>query len=385
MNKSLVLILIFMSIFFSGCIKKNEPLNELSFITWGSTSEISILKPLVEKYNSTHDVKVKLIHVPKNYFQKLHLLFASNLAPDIIFINNLYLPIYQNAGLLEDLTTVIDKKEYFKTAISTLSIEDKLFAIPRDVSSFVVFYNKKMFENQNIVIENDWTINDFYAISRKLKSKNDYAFCIEHEPEYWENFVSIENKPIFQNGKLTIKEKKSEMAIQNLSDAINKYKLAPNNKQLTMTPCAQMFLNEKVSMFISGRWSVPKLTSQAKFEYAIAPFPNGASEFYIPLNASGWAISKKSKNKNEALKFLKFISSDENVEIMTKSGLITPAKSKIAFSSEFNNGEVFIDAIEKSTPNLVPSNYNIEIDKIKTEIKSVLGGYKTVKAALEKL
>jgi multiple sugar transport system substrate-binding protein len=44
------------------------------------------------------DLKVEFIHVPQNYFQKLHLLFASNLAPDVIFINNLYSPIYIKAG-----------------------------------------------------------------------------------------------------------------------------------------------------------------------------------------------------------------------------------------------------------------------------------------------
>ena len=124
---------------------------------------------------------------------------------------------------------------------------------------------------------------------------------------------------------------------------------------------------------------MPKITSQAKFEYGILPFPKGLSKYYIPLDSSGWAIYKNSKNKEAAIDFVKYISSDENIEKMTKLGLITPAKKRIANSESFKDGEVFIDIIEKSTPNIVPADYNIKIDKINNAAESVLGGYKTAK------
>ena len=124
-----------------GCVQKDNPA-EIQFMTWGSSTEMGIITPLVNEYNNTHDIKVRLVHVPQNYFQKLHLLFASNLAPDVIFINNLYLKTYQRAGLLEDLSNIIDKNEYFENALETLSADGKIYAIPRDVSSMVIYYNK---------------------------------------------------------------------------------------------------------------------------------------------------------------------------------------------------------------------------------------------------
>ena len=82
--------------------------------------------------------------------------------------------------------------------------------------------------------------------------------------------------------------------------------------------------------------------------------------------------------------FVKYLSSDDNIKKIAASGLITPAKKKVAYSEYFTNGDVFLDVIEKSTPNLVPSDYNIITDKIKVESKSVLGGYKSAKEAFKK-
>ena len=112
--KKIVLVFILVSFGIFSCACTRKPQSELEFMTWGSKSEMDIIKPIVEEYNNTHEIKVKLVHVPQNYFQKLHLLFASNLAPDIIFINNLYLKIYQKADLLEDLTPIIQKDDYLK-------------------------------------------------------------------------------------------------------------------------------------------------------------------------------------------------------------------------------------------------------------------------------
>ena len=95
-------------------------------------------------------IKVDFMHIPQNYFQKIHLLFASNTAPDVIFINNQYLPVYANAGMLEDLTPYYNNFEYDKfydKSIKTLSWQNKNYAVPRDVSNLVIFIIKIFSKN----------------------------------------------------------------------------------------------------------------------------------------------------------------------------------------------------------------------------------------------
>ena len=102
-----------------GCTSKKVQ-EEITFSSWGSVSEVKIIKDVIANFEQENpNIKVKFIHIPQNYFQKLHLLFASNTAPDVIFINNLYLPIY--ASKLENLSDVVSKKEFYSQAIDGLS------------------------------------------------------------------------------------------------------------------------------------------------------------------------------------------------------------------------------------------------------------------------
>ena len=88
-----------------GCAKPQKDYINIEFASWGSKSEIDIIKPILSEFEKENpDIKVEFMHIPQNYFQKIHLLFASNKAPDVIFINNLYLPLYANAGVLEPIT-----------------------------------------------------------------------------------------------------------------------------------------------------------------------------------------------------------------------------------------------------------------------------------------
>ena len=60
---------------------------------------------------------------------------------------------------------------------------------------------------------------------------------------------------------------------------------------------AQMFLQGKIAMHISGRWLVPKYRESAHFDWDITQFPKGTKGSIVPLDASGWAISSKSTKK----------------------------------------------------------------------------------------
>ena len=63
----------------------------IQFASWGSKSEVEIIKPILKDFEKENpSIKIDFMHIPQNYFQKIHLLFASNTAPDVIFINNHY-------------------------------------------------------------------------------------------------------------------------------------------------------------------------------------------------------------------------------------------------------------------------------------------------------
>ena len=121
MFKKLHIILFICILLLCGCTKNNNRIT-IQFASWGSKSEIDILKPILENFEKENpDIKIDFMHIPQNYYQKIHLLFASNTAPDVIFINNLYLPVYAHAKMLEQLE--IDDI-FYSHAVNALSWEN---------------------------------------------------------------------------------------------------------------------------------------------------------------------------------------------------------------------------------------------------------------------
>lgn len=369
-TKLLCAVLLICILVLCGCHKQDSR-TTVQFASWGSKSEIDILKPLLSEFEKENpDIKVDFMHIPQNYFQKIHLLFASNTAPDVIFINNLYLPIYANAGLLEELNT---DDNFYPQSLNALSWQGKLYAIPRDVSNLVIYYNKDMFLKKHIPYpKQNWTFDDFLQTSKKLTDKNTFGISFEEDPLFYLPYLMSNGGGFLPE---EINKAESQEAINFYADLRNKYHTAPKKNESASATMAQLFLQERIGMYLSGRWMVPKLREEASFDWDIAQFPKGTKGSIVQLDASGWAISKSSKHKAEALKLINYLSDEKSIEKFTQSGLIVPARKDVANSQYFLNGQkpknakVFIEIIETSKPTPVTVNYREILDNLKNDME----------------
>jgi len=373
--KKLILNFLLLLFLCTGCTKSDNR-TVIKFASWGSQSEIQILEPILSDFEKNNpDVKVEFLHIPQNYFQKIHLLIASNLAPDVIFINNLYLPVY--ADFLEDLTTYTDKSAFFDKTLQALSFEGKLLAIPRDASNMVVYYNKSLFNKYKIPYPTkNWTFDDLLKISLEFKKHNIFGISFDEQPLFYLPYLMSSGGGILSDDLKTtiIDNPNSQYGLKFYADLRNKYNVAPKKYQSASLTMAQMFLQQKLAMQVSGRWLVPKYRTTAYFEWDIINFPIGKDGSIVPMDASGWAISKASKNKTQAIKLIQYLSSKENISKMTSSGLITPARIDVANSKDFLDGkpkssQLFIDVIKTSKPTPVSKNYRELTDEISQKLE----------------
>ena len=365
----------------SGCASKDSKIH-LQFSSWGSKSEIDILKPILSEFEKENsDIKIDFMHIPQNYFQKLHLLFASNTAPDVVFLNNQYLPVYANAGKLEDLTdyNLVDQNFYPK-AVEAMSRNGKIYAVPRDISNLVIFYNKDIFDKNNLPYPDETTtFNDFLTLAKAATDheKGIFGVSFEEDPLFYLPYLMSEGGGLLSDdGKTEIlNTPESQNGLNFYADLRNKYHVAPMQSESASATMAQMFLQGKLAMHLSGRWLVPKYRESADFDWDVAPFPKGTKGSIVPLDASGWAISADSKHKEEAARLIKFLSSKENLELFSESGLIVPARIDSANSKSFLNGnkpknaKVFLDVAKTSKPTPVCINYNEILDRTKQKLE----------------
>lgn len=374
MKRLFVAILLIMT-FCCACEKRNNK-EVIKFASWGSQSEVAILKPIIAEYEKQNDnVKIEFMHIPQNYFQKIHLLLASNMAPDVIFMNNLYLPVY--ADFLEDLTSYVEKNVFYEKTLQALSFNGKILAFPRDASNLVIYYNKDLFKKYNIQMPHEsWTYEDLLKISLEFKKHNVFGISFEENPLFYLPYLMSEGGGILSDDLKTsiVNEPQSQKGLKFYADLRNKYNVAPKKSQSASMTMAQMFLNEKLAMHLSGRWLVPKYRESADFDWDIINFPHGDVGSVVPMDSSGFTVYKRSKHKERAIDFIKFLSSKENIQKLAKSGLITPARRDVAISDEFLAGmpkssKVFLKVIETSKPTPVSKNYREFTDNLTKQLE----------------
>lgn len=388
----------------SSCTKEDKV--TIKFSSWGSETEISELKPLILDFEQKNpDIKIEFLHIPQNYFEKLHLLVASNTTPDVVFINNINGAIYEENNIFYDLTEYLkeDKdlssKSFYPQSLKSFTYNNKLYAIPRDVSNLVVFYNKDLFNKYHIKYpKKEWNLQDFLKTAQLLSkdTNNDgqtdlFGVGFDVQPLFWMPFVWSNGGYLLSSDlkHLGINNSHTIQGIQFYSDLRNKYHVAPSAAYIGSATTSQLFMQEKIAMQINGRWSVPRFRKDIKFNWDIAQFPKGAKGSIVDADSSGWAISQQSKHKKEAWRFIKFLASYSSISSFTKDGLIIPARIDVANSNIFLNknqkpqhSDLFLKIIPKSIPTPANKNYKEITDVLNDALEPVWNGSKSAKEAI---
>ena len=357
-----ILLLLLIPLLLCSCTRDCR--STVDFASWGSITETGIIREAIAEFEKENpEIKINFIHIPQNYFQKIHLMFASNTPPDVIFINNLYLPVYSD--FLEDLTEYADSAEFYSQALSGMSYNGKLLGLPRDISNLVFYVNTDKIS----LPDKNWTIETLAENCKFTTGKTD--FCVSYEDTaYWllPYLTYFGGGILDKDLNLIIDSDSSKKAINFYKDLKLKYNYAPEKSQVGSSTLAQMFLDEKIIFYLSGRWMFPKICETAKFSWAVINFPYGKASQLV--DTSGWAVAKASKNKAAAIKFVQYMASEKTSEYFVKTGLIVPARKDSAklLNNNKHNEKVFLEVIGKSENTPVSKDYNKLTDKLNKEL-----------------
>ena len=157
---------------------------------------------------------------------------------------------------------------------------------------------------------------------------------------------------------------------------INFDKSMPTKSQIGSMTSAQMFINGKLAMYLSGRWMTPKFRETINFDWDIIEFP-APNKVYI--DSSGWAISKKSKHKKEAVNLIKYLSGVKAGSEFANSGLILPANKKSIFQNKEQlpkNYKAHITMLNMAKPTPVNENYSSINDILTDKTEDIFNGKK---------
>jgi ABC-type glycerol-3-phosphate transport system substrate-binding protein len=339
--------------------------------------------------------------------------FAGGSAPDVLFVEVNNFKEFAAQGVLEDLTPYIDKaqtlkkSDFYDAIIDRFTVGGSLYVLPRDIAPIcVVYYNKTMFDASGVKYpKENWTWDDMLRMSKKFVKKDANGVPTQYgyvdDWPIWEAFVFSNGGEMvdnIKNPKKCVMDRKAVIdAVQFRSDLINKYHVTPSPSQMTAMGgmgTADMFVSQRVAMFMSGIWKTPLFRSQiTAFDWDVVPFPSSPKGIKAyPTGGSGYAIVKSSKNKEMAWKLVTYLAGAEGQKKLAETGLAQPAMKKIAESTAFLDGKkplnkkMLLKAVNyvKFEP-LLPEWEEINVSMIAPAFDKIWNGKEKAAAVLKKI
>jgi multiple sugar transport system substrate-binding protein len=374
----------------------------LVFTFWGDPPEVPPFEKIANDYMAKHpDVHIELQNAPwSGYFTKLDAQLAAGGGPDVFFITNV--PSYAARNTLEDLGPWIEKSkfpidQYVKDSLRIHSLNGKLYSIPRDTATNVLYYNKDDFDKAGIKYpDGNWKWADLEDAAKKLTVTDGgrvTRYGIVLESNAWPMWVYQNGGAVFddpvQPTTFTLADDKGVAAIQFLGDLINKDKVTPNFQEADqMGGTASMFTADQASMAITNASRLGSY-DKASFKWAVAPLPAGPTGIHAnEAGGAGFAMNANSKIKDAAWEFMQYLCGPEGQIAFTSAGgspavpaMIGNDAVKASFKAPF--ADVFLSETElgKVFPQF-PTYVDIPNKLIQPALDKVWNGEATAADAL---
>lgn len=262
---------------------------------------------------------------------------AGNTAPDIIWLDGgKKIQEYAENEVIVCIDEYVKdiKSNFEDSLIKAFTVNEKLFGIPKDYNTSVLFYQKDMLQEANIELPKN--IKAFQDAAKSLTNNDIYGFGCDPKLNYLYPFIATMGADfISEDGTIDI----SKIESDEHKAALTMFKTLFDSKYAT-TPYlsnagwdGELFGNRKVAMMYAGSWVTGVIEDTTKAGVAALPQDKNAVSM---LYTAGWAITEQCKNKEAAAELIRFMSTDEELVNGNKSGLIGLPPTKTAMDKLIN-------------------------------------------------
>lgn len=352
---------------------------KLTVAIWDSNQEAG-LKEIMNDFTESTGVKVDIQVTPwRDYWTMLEAATQGGEMPDVFWMHSDQISSYaQYDDILLNLSDKIENSDkidlanYPENLVSIYQNEkgDQL-AVPKDIDTCAVWYNKKMFDEAGIEYPTvDWTWDDFREIAKKLTNpeKNQYGTAIK-PGSYQESWYST----IYAYGGEVISEDKKKSGFDNpktieamqLIENVIKDGSMPEYSIVAENNTEELMMAGTVAMTFQGSWMIPDLASSdfIKENCDIAPLPKGPNGTKSISNGLGWAASAQGDHTEEAWQLIEYLGSKEAQQKQAELGVTMAAYEGVSDAwknshPEFNM-QAYLDMLNDAQA--YPSSKNTQV------------------------
>ncbi|MFI9121306.1 extracellular solute-binding protein [Streptomyces bikiniensis] len=316
----------------------------------GASLEVDkkVLQPELDQFEKETGIKVKLEVIPwSDLLNRILTATTSGQGPDVLNIGNTWSASLQSTGALlpwdaKNFGAIGGKDRFVDSALgSTGAPGQDPAAVPLYSMAYALYYNKQLFKEAGIA-QPPTTWDEVVEAGKKLGAKGKNGIGVEgsnlsnniHQvfvlgKQHGADFFTADGRPDFTSdgAVAAVKQYVDLMAAQKI--------VAPGNAEYAQNQSLSDFAKNKTGMVL---WQTPSQTFSAQgmgpdeWGVAPAPVPSGKPGTGKQTNSMvagiNLAVFKNTKNLDGALKFVKYMTSDEEQIALNKAyGSVPPVKS----------------------------------------------------------
>jgi multiple sugar transport system substrate-binding protein len=364
--------------------------NVIRFVTW-KPNQPAVWDEIVEIFENEHPATKIIREVGPHSSTAFHDLLAQKLknkSPevDVFFMDVIWPSEFAAAGWaipLDNLFTAQEQEEFLQGTIMANTYSGKIYGIPLFIDSGMLFYRKDLLDRYGFSAPTTWDEMVYQArqVRAEEAKKGNKITGFSGQFKQYEGLVCNMLEYIKSNngnildpvtGKPVIDQKPAIEAIQFVRDEII--------GGISSTGVLTYEEPESLALFIQGKavfhrnwpyaWEVSNNPKRSKIVNNVAiqrlpHFPGGKS--YSALGGWQLGISSYSRNKDAAVEFVKFLTSERIQKLLALKAGLAPTR-KILYSDEeilelypqFSRmKDVFITAYPRPRSPLYPAISNI--------------------------
>ncbi len=354
------------------------PAGPVQLLVFGSPDELEAFRTLASSYKAG---TVQLVEAGdrKDLIAKLSTSIAGGAPPDLFLMNYRFYGQFAAKNAIEPVderlasSTVIKTGDFYPEALKPFQWLGKQLCMPQNVSSLQVYYNKGLFTKYGVPEPKPgWSWTDMLSTAQAMTRDKAGVVIKAAEPEAGANppavhglgseSVMIRVAPfVWSNGgqlvdndakptRFTFDDPASREALKNFIDLRLGYGVIPTDDEVKAQDLVARFTSGKLAMLLESRRIVPTLRSAKELDWDVAALPVYKQPSGI-LHSDAYCITKGSKNKDAAWKFMEFAMSPEGQRIIAATGRTVPSHIATSKSDAFLDGkapahaQVWLDAV----------------------------------------
>jgi multiple sugar transport system substrate-binding protein len=314
-----------------------------------------VLKPELDKFKQQTGITVNLEVVPwSDLLNRLLAAATSGKGPDVVNIGNTWSASLQATGAFvpfDDATlqTVGGRDRFVPAALASAGAPGKPpTAVPLYSLAYALYYNKAMFARAGISSP-PTTWEQLVADGRKLTTGKQWGLAIEganlsenahhaftFSQQYGGEWFDAAGKPTFDTPQ-------NVAAVRRYIDLMATDKIVnPGNAEYAQNQSVADFANHKVAMLLwQAVGSSLKAQNMGPDEYGVAPVPflasppSGGKHVNSMVAGINIAVFKHTRNRDAALRFVKFMTSDAEQVILNRTYGSLPSVKSVAGDPAF--------------------------------------------------